>query len=314
MVLLSSCGTEEPEVTTPSASDPATTPTEATPTDAAPTSAEPEETTEPTSEEPSESTTTSAEPTTEAPTTEEPTTEEPTSEAPTSTEPDEGAGDPATMGLEMVQEYAGLVTSGDIEGAYGMLSPESLVYYPDSEVFESNGVPGLAEDLSSASGEPQWAIRPAYEETHDSAQVVSVWGEDEVGGPFAYAWAVRKLDGSSWVIDQEITPSTGGPRLNWLNPGNPEFGEPWAVNPDSPIMFALLKKGGPNAAVTASIDDGQLGSQELVELPTDGSVMYEFSDSTIAEDGFSVATVSFVAEDDPFVHTSATPLGITSNG
>lgn len=213
----------------------------------------------------------------------------------------EGAGD----GEAFAQQYIDLVASGDAAGAYGMLSPEAMVYYPDQTVFEENGIAGLSEDLANASGEPQMAIRSAYEETHDSAQVVSLWGENADGEPWAQSFAIRKLDGASWVVDQEITPSTGQNRLNWLNPGIQEGVEEWTVNPDQPMMFALLKNGGPNVAVTASVNDGDEVSQQLNELPTEGAVMYELSDSELP-DGANVVTASWVAEDEPFVHTSAT--------
>jgi len=286
LVLMTACGTEEePEVEAP------TTSTEETPTDAAPTTAEPEPTDgAPTTEEPTEETTASP-------------TEEPTSEEPTSGEPpEEGAGDP----MAFAEEYVGLVTSGDVDGAYGMLSPESIAYFPDVETFEENGVADLAEDLTDAAGEPEWAIRSAYEETHNGARVVSVWGEGGDGEPFAHSFAIRQLDGASWVVDQGITPATGGNRLNWLNPGIQEGVDPWVVNPDAPITFALLKDSGPNVAVTASIDDGSEVSQQLTERPTGGAVMYDLSDSELG-DGLHVVTASWVAEDQPFVHTSATP-------
>lgn len=220
--------------------------------------------------------------------------------------PDEGAGDPATAGLEEVQQYVSLVEEGDYEGAYEQLSPEALEYYPDVETFEAEGVPNLADELADAEGEPQWAIRSAYEETHDSAQVVSLWGEGSDGEPFAFAFAVRKLDGQSWVIDQEVDESVAEDWANWLNPGTQQGVDPWVVNPDNPIMFALLKDRGPVTAVTASIDDGDEVSQELNVLPTDGAEMYELSDSELG-DGVHVVTASWVGEDDPFVHTSATP-------
>ncbi|WP_109472086.1 hypothetical protein [Ornithinimicrobium cavernae] len=301
LVLMSACGTEEPEV-----AEPPTT-AEDTASDEAPTSAEPEETTETTEEPaPTEAPTESAAPpapTTEGPTGGEPTTQEPTGTDPTTAEPpQEGAGD--AMGF--AQQYVELVTSGDTEQAYAMLSPEAMAYFPDVSVFEENGVEDLAEDLSDASGEPQWAIRSAYPETHNSAQVVSLWGEDSDGEPFAHTFAIRKLDGASWVVDQDITPSTGDNRLNWLNPGIQEDVEEWVVNPDAPIMFALLKAHGPNVAVTASIDDGSEVSQQLTERPTDGAVMYDLSDSALG-DGVHVVTASWVAEDEPFVHTNATP-------
>lgn len=219
--------------------------------------------------------------------------------------PEEGAGDPATEGLEQVQSYVESVEAGDYEGAYEMLSPEALVYFPDVSVFEENGVPDLADDLAGAPNEPQWAIRPAYEETHDSAQVVSLWGADGDNEPFAYAFAVRKLDGATWVIDQEITPSTGQDRLNWINPGSQEGLEEWMINPENPMLFALLKDSGPHTAVTASINESE--GLPLNELPTDGAVMYEL-DAEL-NDGYSVIAASWVAEDDPFVHTSATPAG-----
>ncbi|MCK0112389.1 hypothetical protein MWU75_09595 [Ornithinimicrobium sp. F0845] len=287
LVLMTACGTEEePEVEAPTTSA-------ETPTEAAPTTAEPEPTTEaPTTEEPT------TEPTAEA--TEEPTTEpaEPTSEEP----PAEGAGDAMTT----AEQYVELVTSGDMDAAYGMLSPEAIAYFPDVETFEENGVAELAADLADASGEPQWAVRSAYEETHDGARVVSIWGEGGDGDPFAHAFAVRQLDGLSWVVDQGITPATGETRLNWLNPGIQEGVDPWVVNPDAPITFALLKDSGPNVAVTASIDDGDEVSQQLTERPTGGAVMYDLSDSELG-DGLHVVTASWVAEDEPFVHTSATP-------
>lgn len=291
LILVSGCGSQEPEV-----SDVPSSP-EVTPSDAAPTTTEPEDTDPATSttEEPSE---------TSSETSEEPTTE--SSTGPSTEPPEEGAGDPTSQGLAVAQSYAELVTDGAMDEAYAMLSPEAMAYFPDVSVFEENGVAGLAEDLSGASGEPQWAIRSAYEETHDSAQVVSVWGEGDDGEPFAHSWAVRRLDGMSWVIDQDITPSTGEPRLNWLNPGIQEGVEWWEVNPDSPISFALLKSSGPNVAVTASIDDGDEVSQQLTERPTGGAVMFDLSDSELS-DGLHVVTASWVAEDEPFVHTSATP-------
>lgn len=291
LILVSGCGSEEPEVTeTPSAP-------EATRGDAAPTTTMPEA---------SESATSTTE---EISQTGSETSEEPTTGTATqsSTEPpEEGAGEPASQGLGVAQHYAELIVDGALDDAYAMLSPESMAYFPDVSVFEENGVAGLAEDLGAASGEPQWAIRAAYEETHDSAQVVSVWGEDGAGAPFAHSWAVRKLDGMSWVIDQDDSPTTGSPRLNWLNPGISEGLEWWQVNSESPISFALLKSSGPNAAVTASIDAGDETSQQLTESPTGGAVMYDLSDSALS-DGLHVVTVSWVAEDDPFVHTSATP-------
>lgn len=305
LVLMTACGSEEePEVEPPPAaasedptdSEPSTEPAEET-TDAEPTTEEP-------TEEPSAPAPTTEEPTTEAPTTEEPTTEEPTGSDPTTQEPPaEGAGD----GEAFAQQYVDLVAAGDTAGAYGMLSPEAMTYYPDETVFEENGIAGLAEDLANANGEPQMAIRPAYEETHNSAQVVTLWGATTEDEPWAQSFAIRKLDGASWVVDQEITPSTGDSRLNWLNPGIQEGVEEWMINPDQPLSFALLKQGGPNTAVTASINDGD-GSQELTELPTDGAVMYELTGAEL-NDGFSAITASWVAEDEPFVHTSSTPAG-----
>lgn len=296
LVLMAACGSEEePEVQAPpSASE--------EPTDTDPTT-EPAETDDVTSDD--DEVTADPQPTAvdPEPTTEEPTTEEPTSADPTTQEPpEEGAGD----GEAFAQQYVDLVASGDTAGAYGMLSPEAMVYFPDQTVFEENGIAELSADLADASGEPQMAIRSAYEETHDSAQVVSLWGEDTDGEPWAQTFAIRKLDGASWVVDQEITPSTGQNRLNWLNPGIQEGVEEWTVNPDQPITFALLKNAGPNVAVTASINDGDEVSQELTERPTEGAVMYDLSDSELP-DGPNVVTASWVAEDDPFVHTSATP-------
>lgn len=290
LILVSGCGSQEPEVTD-APSSPAVTSS-----DAAPTTAKDTESATSTTEPPAETTSETASETASA-----------TSASPTSTQPpEEGAGDPASQGLAVAQDYADLVVDGALDEAYAMLSPEAMAYFPDVSVFEDNGVAALADDLGGASGEPQWAIRSAYEETHDSAQVVSVWGEGDDGEPFAHSWAVRKLDGMSWVIDQDITPSTGGPRLNWLNPGIQEGVQWWEVNPDSPISFALLKSSGPNVAVTASIDDGSEVSQQLTERPTGGAVMYDLSDSALS-DGLHVVTASWVAEDEPFVHTRATP-------
>lgn len=296
LTLLAACGTEEePSVEGPTASDTA----EVEPTTVAPTPDEPTE--EPTeTDEPTETEATSEEPS-EEPTSEEPTSEEP-SEDPTD-EPSEGAGDAMTV----AENYLVFVASDNIEEAYALLSPESMAYYPDQETFEQHGIAGLAEDLDNSTEEPQISIRPAYEETHDSAQVVTVWGATEDDKPWAQSFAIRKLDGASWVIDQEITPSTGANRLNWLNPGIQEGVEEWMINPDQPLSFALLKKGGPNTAVTASINDGD-GSQELTELPTDGAVIYELTGAEL-NDGFSAITASWVAEDAPFVHTSSTPAG-----
>ncbi|WP_256839521.1 hypothetical protein [Ornithinimicrobium faecis] len=305
LVLMTACGSEEePEVQAPptSADEPTdsestTEPAEETDNvttndDDAPVTADPQPTAvdpAPTTEEP-----TTEEPTTEAPTTEEPTTEEP---------PEEGAGDAEAF----AQEYIDLVASGDAAGAYGMLSPEAMVYYPDQTVFEENGIADFSEDLANAGDEPSFHIRPAYEETHDSAQVVSLLGFDEASGePWAHTFAIRKLDGASWVVDQEITPSTGQNRLNWLNPGIQEGVSEWQVNPDQPMSFALLKNGGPNTAVTASINDGD--GVPLTERPTDGAVMYDLTDAELTE-GYSIIAASWVAEDAPFVHTSATPAG-----
>ncbi|WP_114907980.1 hypothetical protein [Ornithinimicrobium murale] len=301
LVLMSACGSEEPEVEAPSTSADE-------PSDTGPTTEPAEETDEVTTNDDEEvtadpqPTADPIEPTTGGPTTEAPTTEEPTTGLPTMEPPEEGAGD----AVDVAQQYVDLVASGDTAAAYGMLSPEAMVYYPDQQVFEENDIAELSEDLAEASGEPQLAIRSAYEETHDSAQVVSLWGEDADGEPWAHAFAIRKLDGASWVIDQEITPSTGQNRLNWLNPGIQEGMQEWEVNPEAPITFALLKHSGPNVAVTASINDGDVGSQQLTERPTDGAVMYDLSDSDLT-DGPNVVTASWVAEDDPFVHTSATP-------
>ncbi|WP_165700153.1 hypothetical protein [Ornithinimicrobium ciconiae] len=295
LVLMTACGTEEePEVADPGGT------VEDTATDAAPSTSAPAATSDPveTTQEP---TVAPPAPTTDEPSTEPTSTEQP-SEEPTSDSPEEGAGDAMTF----AEQYVDAVASGDTEAAYGMLSPEALVYYPDVSVFEDNGIGELSADLADASGEPQWAIRSAYEETHDSAQVVSLWGEGGDGEPFAHSFAVRKLDGMSWVVDQDIAPSTGEPRLNWLNPGIQEGVEWWEVNPDSPISFALLKSSGPNVAVTASIDDGDEVSQQLTERPTGGAVMFDLSESALS-DGLHVVTASWVAEDDPFVHTSSTP-------
>lgn len=293
LLLVTACGTEEePEVSGP----PATSDT--TPSEEPTATTEPEPTEEETTEE-----ATGAEPTTEEATEEEPTEDETTEVTQTSAEPPvEGTGE----ALPVAEEYVDHVASGDLEAAYSLLSPEALVYYPDVETFEQHGVANLAADLADASGEPQIAVRSAYEETHDSAQVVSLWGETTDGEPFAHSFAIRNLDGVSWVIDQDITPSTGQSRLNWLNPGIQEGVDEWVVNPDNPIMFALLKHSGPNVAVTASINDGSEVSQELTELPTDGAVMYELSDSDLP-DGVNAVTASWVAEDEPFVHTSSTP-------
>lgn len=294
LALLTACGTDEaPDASAPPAATEEPTSDTGAPTTEAPTTDEP--TTEaPTTEQPSEEPTT--DPTTGP-------TEEPTSEAPTNGEPpEEGTGE----AMPFARQYVELVTSGDVEGAFGMLSPESMAYFPDVPTFERNGIADLAADLSGSSGEPQWAIRSAYEETHDSAQVVSIWGEGSDGEPFAHSFAIRQLDGVSWVVDQDITPSTGANRLNWLNPGIQEGVDPWVVNPDAPITFALLKEAGPNVAVTASIDDGSEVSQQLTERPTGGAVMYDLSDSALS-DGLHVVTASWVAEDQPFVHTSSTP-------
>lgn len=308
LLLVSSCGADDPEVNEP--------PVGAPEEPAEDTSQEP--TAEPPVEDPAEDTATEEPPqedpaedtTTEEPT-EEPAPEEPTEDPEGSPEdpegpPDEGAGDPATAGLEQVQSYVGLVEDGDYEGAYQMLSPEALNYYPDVSVFEETGVPNLADELADAAGEPQWAIRSAYEETHDSAQVVSLWGEGSDGEPFAFAFAVRKLDGMSWVIDQEVDPSVADDWANWLNPGTQQGLDPWVVNPEQPITFALLKERGPVTAVTASIDDGDEVSQVLNVRPTDGAEMYDLSDSDIGDE-VHVVTASWVGDDDPFVHTSATP-------
>lgn len=290
LVILAACGTEEePDVGAPGAS------TDETPGDAAPTSADPEPTSQAPTDDPTQS---STGPTSEANEPPQDPTGEPTGDGP----PEEGTGDPTAV----AEQYVELVTSGDVEGAYGMLSPEAIAYFPDVETFEENGIADLSADLADAAGEPQWAVRSAYEETHDGARVVSIWGEGGDGEPFAHSFAVRNLDGMSWVIDQGITPSTGNPRLNWLNPGIQEGVDPWVVNPDAPITFALLKDAGPNVAVTASIDDGDEVSQRLTERPTGGAVMYDLSDSELS-DGLHVATASWVAEDEPFVHTSATP-------
>src|SRR5699024_9064578 len=162
-------------------------------------------------------------------------------------------------------EYIDLIASGDTGTAYGMLSPEALVYFPDQASFEENGVAELQQDLANTAEPPQVALRTAYEETHNSAQVVSIWGQTTGGEPYGHAFAIRKLDGASWVVDQDITPSTGQPRLNWLNPGIQEDADPWVVNPDMPITFALLKSSGPNTAVTASINDQEVSAQQLTE-------------------------------------------------
>ncbi|USQ75590.1 hypothetical protein [Ornithinimicrobium cryptoxanthini] len=295
LVLLAACGSEsEPDVGAPPAS---TQPTDSEPT------TDTAEKTDKVATNDDDQVTATPQPTTVEPTTE--SSPEPTTES-SAEPPEEGAGEPASQGLAVAQSYAELLIDGAMDEAYAMLSPESMAYFPDVSVFEENGVAGLAEDLGGASGEPQWAIRSAYEETHDSAQVVSVWGEGGDGEPFAHSWAVRKLDGMSWVIDQDITSSAGEPRLNWLNPGIQEGVEWWVVNPDSPISFALLKSSGPNVAVTASIDDGDEVSQQLTERPTGGAVMFDLSDSALS-DGLHVVTASWVAEDEPFVHTSATP-------
>lgn len=300
-LVLTSCGEDEPEVEAPPATEEPS---------AEPTTDEPSE--EPTEEETDDGAATSEEgpptegsvPPGERPTTEGPSGEEPTGSDPTTEEPpEEGAAD----GEAFAQQYVDLVAAGDTTGAYGMLSPEAMAYYPDETVFEQNGIAGLAEDLANANGEPEMAIRPAYEETHDSAQVVTLWGATTDDEPWAQSFAIRKLDGASWVIDQEITPSTGDNRLNWLNPGIQEGVEEWMINPDQPMSFALLKNGGPNTAVTASINDGD-GSQELTERPTDGAVIYELTGAEL-NDGFSAITASWVAEDEPFVHTSSTPAG-----
>lgn len=295
-LVLSACGSEDPEVEAPATSEEEAADTEPTTDDAEPTTDDTGESEEPTAD--PQPTADPIEPTSEEPTTEEPSPEDPTTEEP----PEEGAGD----GADFAQQYVDLVASGDAAGAYGMLSPEAMVYFPDQTVFEENGIAKLSADLADASGEPQMAIRSAYEETHDSAQVVSLWGEDSEGEPWAQAFAIRTLDGASWVVDQEITPSTGENRLNWLNPGAQEDVAEWVVNPDMPISFALLKHSGPNVAVTASINDGEVGSQQLTERPTEGAVMYDLSDSALS-DGPNVVTASWVAEDEPFVHTSATP-------
>src|SRR5690606_16736370 len=164
LVLVSGCGSEEPEVIDPT--------TSADPGDAAPTTTDAQETTEATE-------------TTEEPAT---TTEEPTTtDAPSTTDdgpPAEGVGDAMTF----AEEYVELVASGDTEQAYAMLSPEAMAYFPDASAFEENGVAQLSADLAEASGEPEWAIRSAYEETHDSAQVVSIWGEGGDGEPFAHSF------------------------------------------------------------------------------------------------------------------------------
>lgn len=294
-LVLTACGSEDPEVEAPPAAEEEPADTQPTTDDAEPTTEDPGESEEATAD--PQPTADPIEPTSEEPTTEEPSPEDPTTEEP----PEEGIGD----GMDFAQEYVEAVGSGDFESAYGMLSPESMAYFPDQETFESNGVDGLAKDLDHSYGEPQWAIRSAYEEATDSAQVVSIWGETEDGQPYAHAFAIRPLDGSSWVVDQDIIPATGANRLNWLNPGAQEDVDPRVVNPDMPISFALLKEFGDNVAVTASINDGDETSQQLNELPTDGAVMYELSDSTL-EDGANVVTASWVAEDEPFIHTSAT--------
>lgn len=294
LVMVSACGTEdEPDV------EDAGTSAEVTPSDAAPSTADASDPVETTEEPTDDATVTSAPP---APTTAEPTTDDPPAEPTGEDPPPEGAGD----ALAFAEDYVGAVTEGDTQRAYEMLSPEAMAYYPELSVFEENGIADLSADLAEASGELQWAIRPAYEETQDSAQVVSIWGEGGAGEPFAHAFAVRELDGMSWVVDQDVTPSAGDPRLNWLNPGIAEGVDPWVVNPDQPIQFALLKDAGPNVAVTASIDDGSEVSQQLRELPTDGAVIYELSEDELT-DGLHVVTAAWLAEDQPFVHTSATP-------
>ncbi len=64
-----------------------------------------------------------------------------------------------------------------------------------------------------------------------------------------------------------------------------------------------------NVAVTASVDDGT-GPEPLTELPTDSAVQYELGDQEVTglDDGVHALTVSWVAEDEPFVHVRATPV------
>ena len=74
------------------------------------------------------------------------------------------------------------------------------------------------------------------------------------------------------------------------------------------VLHSPMVRPSPTyTAVTASINDGD-GSQELTERPTDGAVIYELTGAEL-NDGFSAITASWVAEDEPFVHTSSTPAG-----
>lgn len=227
---------------------------------------------------------------------------------------DEGADDGDTEGdgegQALVQEYTDLLLAGDAEGAYGMLSAESEAYFVEaSELIESAGMPEMIEDLSSSEN-LQWTSRPAYEETYNSAQAVTAWGNDADGEPFAYAWAARTTDDGEWVVDQDrFEVSTGANRVAWLNPGAGE--DPTLINADEAPLFGLTTvEGIENVAVNATVDGGDVFVGDLLtELPTEGVVQYEltgFDYGTLDPNSPHALTVAFVAEDEPFVHVQAT--------
>lgn len=240
-----------------------------------------------------------------------------TSASSTTTPPSEttsatAAPEPSAAATDVVQSYLGLLAHGMPEEAFALLSPESHSYFRDAPTLSADRELQQVVERMGVS-ETTWAARPAYEETHASEMVVTVWGQTQDGAPFAYAWGVRTLDDGEWVIDQDlIGPYTGEGRISWLNPGVSVPEQPHLVNPESPLMFALLKERDvTNVAVTASVDDGA-GPEPLTELPTDGAVQYELSDHDVTglDDGVHALTVSWVAEDEPFVHVQATPVSL----
>jgi hypothetical protein len=240
-----------------------------------------------------------------------------TSASSTTTPPSEttsatAAPEPSDAAIDVVQSYLGLLAHGMPEVAFALLSPKSHSYFRDAPTLSADRELQQVVERIGVS-ETTWAARPAYEETYASEMVVTVWGQTQDGAPFAHAWGVRTLDDGEWVIDQDlIGPYTGEGRISWLNPGVSVPEQPHLVNPASPLMFALLKERDvTNVAVTASVDDGA-GPEPLTELPTDGAVQYELSDHDVTglDDGVHALTVSWVAEDEPFVHVRATPVSL----
>lgn len=223
---------------------------------------------------------------------------------------DGGEDEEAGQGQALVQEYADLLAAGDAEGAFEMLSEESEAYYYEpAELTDSPGMADMIGDIST-SGDVRWTSRPAYPETHNSAEAVTAWGTDSEGTPFAYGWAARTTNDGEWVVDQDrFEVSAGQSRVAWLNPGS-SMDDPTLIEPGLAPLFGLTKvEGIENVAVNATIDEGEMFVGEaLTELPTEGVVQYELTEfdyGTLDPTAPHALTVAFVAEDEPFVHVQA---------